>query len=204
MRVVPKLVAAAVASALALLTAAAVVAAPPAGVGGPPLPVGGGKPAFAGGPPPGVGGGQPMFLTSDRVFGSGTVTDAFGTASGTVDAYADPDGSNPRGTVTMTATFAHGGDRTLVGDVSQGCVVVDGNLALVVGRIPEDQQWTVPVFGTVEYAAATVEDNGASLDRAYFVALRESSKQTACATGPSLYVSRLQPLDSGNFTVIDN
>lgn len=141
-------------------------------------------------------------MTQDLVFGSGTVTDQFGTASGSVDASSDPDGSNPSGTVTVTGTFQVG-ERTLVGDVSQGCLVVVGNTALIIGKIPEDQQWSVPGFGTVEYAAATIEDNGVGSDRAVFRGLRESTKQAACATGPSYFASLLKPL-AGDFTVIDN
>jgi hypothetical protein len=166
--------------------------------------VGGGEP---GGPPQGTGGGPPTFLTSDSVVGSGTWTD-FGTpVAADVDATSDRDGANPSGTVVFTATFLDG-VRTLHGDVSQGCMIVEGDVALVVGRIPAEEQWFTPGFGTVEYAAVLVEDNGSgspSPDLALARALRPSSKDAACAQGPSWFGAQTRnALESGEFTVIDN
>ncbi len=137
-----------------------------------------------------------------QVFGFGSFTDAGGEVDAEVEAWVNPDGSNPNGYVSFTRTWSDDVVRTLDGDVSQGCVLFAGKVALVVGKIPADQEWTVPGFGTIEYAALVIEDNGSSGDMVLAVGLRQSSKETACANGPSHFTQPKNALDSGNFTVV--
>lgn len=191
--------------AVMLASASAVAAEPPSFAGGPPFAVGGGPPSFAGGPPPGVGGGPPSFLTRDSVFGSATFQQLGNPTDLQLDASSDSNGSNPEGTIVLTATFLDG-VHTLHGDVSQGCMITTGNQVVVVGKIPPEEQWFTVGFGTVEYAAARVVDNGrpsgGPVDLATARALRESTKLAVCAGTTTLGI--LEELDSGDFTVIDN
>ena len=184
--------------AVALASVAAVAAGPP------PFVVGGGKPAFAGGPPPGVGGGPPSFLTRDSVVGSGTLHQFGSPVEITVDASSNADGTGPQGTVVVTATF-NTGERTLHGDVSQGCMITTGNEVVVVGKIPPEEQWFTEGFGWVEYAYARIVDNGRAsgepVDLATGRGLRESTKLAVCGGDP---IREVWPLESGDFTVIDN
>lgn len=190
--------------AVTLVSAAAVSAEPPSFAGGPPLPVGGGKPVFAGGPPPGVGGGVPGFLTRDSVVGSGTLHQFGSPVEIAADASSNADGSDPQGTVVVTATFLDG-ERTLHGDVSQGCMITMGNEVVVVGKIPPEEQWFTEGFGTVEYAYAMIVDNGTAtgdaVDYATGRGLRESTKLAVCGGAP---IREVWQLESGDFTVIDN
>lgn len=190
--------------AVTLVSAAAVFAEPPPFAGGAPFPVGGGKPDFAGGPPPGFGGGVPSFLTRDSVVGSGTLHQFGSAVEIAADASSNADGTDPQGTVVVTGTFLVG-QRTLHGDVSQGCMITMGSTAFVVGRIPPEEQWFTEGFGTVEYAYAMIVDNGRAsgdpVDYATGRGLRESTKLAVCGGAP---IREVWQLESGDFTVIDN
>ena len=147
---------------------------------------------------------MPSFLTHDSVVGSGSL-DQFGSpVEITADASSNADGTGPQGTVVVTATFLIG-ERTLHGDVSQGCMITTGNEVVVVGKIPPEEQWFTEGFGTVEYAYARIVDNGVAsgdpVDLATGRGLRESTKLAVCGGDP---IREVWELDSGDFTVIDN
>src|SRR5688500_7062046 len=86
-----------------LASASAAAAGPAPFAGGPPFAVGGGPPSFLGGPPPGVGGGTPSFLTRDSVFGSAAFQQLGNPTDLQLNASSDSDGSNPEGTIVLTA-----------------------------------------------------------------------------------------------------
>jgi hypothetical protein len=82
---------------------------------------------------------------------------------------------NPAGTITQTYPSPPSGAPVgvLHGDVSQGCVRLLGNRAIVVGTLPPGEQWDVPGFGHIDRAGAFLEDNGAGAgDRARAVIFR--------------------------------
>ncbi len=106
-----------------------------------------------------------------------------------VAAASDLGGTNPTGTITTTLPTSYPGPPTNVlhGDVADGgCVRHQGNLAVVVGRLPANEQWSVPNFGTVEYNMAVIEDNGVAgatpVDRGAPILLKASSKARVCTT----------------------
>lgn len=144
---------------------------------------------------------------SSRVDGGGVVslqgeTDEFG-----VGASIDANGSNPRGTLVVRALGSPDGNyHTYHGDVSQGCVLVNGNTALVVGLLPASEQYTVPGFGTVAYDALYVVDNGnpsrgQPADLVTTVLLKPSSAQHVC--GGAAFSVGPYPMDHGNVIVSD-
>lgn len=143
---------------------------------------------------------------SNRVDGGGVVTAQGETDEFGVGASSDADGSNPSGTLVLRALGADGTYQTFHGDVSQGCMIVAGNTALVIGRIPESEQFTVPGFGTVEYDALYVVDGGnpsrgQPADEVFTPLLKASSEQHLCA-GAAFPVGPYA-LDHGNVTVTD-
>jgi len=155
----------------------------------------------------GAAGGQ------DRVSGAGAVTLSSQQTQGapehdqfSVGATSDPDGSNPQGVVTDELSSPPGSPPTAFqGDVSQGCLIVHGNTAVAVGKLPESEQTVIPGFGTVDYLAVTVVDNGnpdmgQPTDQASAIFLFDRSAQRVCAQTLQLAV---YPLDHGNFDVYD-
>lgn len=123
-----------------------------------------------------------------------------------VGATSAPDGSDPQGAVTAHIDDLAGttsGDWH--GDVSEGCVIVSGNTAVAVGKLPESQQFEVPGHGVVDYLAVTVVDNGnpqggEPADQASVILLFDTTAQQVCA---GLRTLPTVPLDHGNFTVQD-
>ena len=105
-----------------------------------------------------------------------------------VAAASDLGGTNPTGTIVTTLPTTPPGAPTNVfhGDVANGCVRHQGNLAVVVGLLPANEQYVFPGFGTVAYNAAVIEDNGVAgatpVDRGRPILLRESSKVNWCTT----------------------
>lgn len=145
----------------------------------------------------------------DGVFGHGTIeAQPFNGDSFTVAATSGPLGEDPRGMVQLRTTIdtdLGSVTTTFHGDVSEGCLVVVANKAVAVGHLPEDEQYTLEGFGTIEYAALIVTDNGHPIDgqpvdEAFPVLLRASSAARVCA---GLTPLGLTPIDHGNFVVED-
>jgi hypothetical protein len=119
-------------------------------------------------------------------------------------------GLNATGTVTQTYPSPPPNATVSVfhGDVSQGCVRVQGNRAVVVGHLPASEQYDVPNFGHIEWAGAFLEDNGVAgaspLDRGTAVQFRTTSGQNACnPTNTGIWTTvanTLGPLNSGDST----
>jgi hypothetical protein len=145
----------------------------------------------------------------DYVFGFGTANGASFAAA----AASGPQGQNPVGLVLVHGTLPSDNGpvtRTFHGDVSRGCLIVTGNHAAVIGRLPENEQVTYAPFGTVEYAAIFVEDNGRPqeghpVDRvSETLFLKASSAAAGCALGSFVWPpSRIFALETGDFVVHD-
>lgn len=89
-----------------------------------------------------------------------------------VGARSGPLGEDPTGHITDRVFFPETGEMTLHGDVRAGCLRVTGNRAIVVGQLPESEQFDLG-FGRFEYLALVIEDNGnpvagQPVDRAVF------------------------------------
>jgi len=87
------------------------------------------------------------------------------------------------------------------GDVSQGCVRVQGNRSFVVGHLPSSEQFDIPSFGHIEWAGALLEDNGDAtgtpVDRARALFFRASTFN-GCNPASPLPSAPLTTLDSGD------
>jgi hypothetical protein len=149
----------------------------------------------------------PAASDGDRVAGFGTIEAAqFLNGDFQVAAHSGPLGEDPSGHVTVRAS--DGDSMTFHGDVSQACLIVVGNRAVAVGRLPEDEQFSTPGFGTVEFVAVLVEDNGHpvaghAVDRAFAVLLRASTEALLCASRlvPASFAT--VPIEHGNYVVED-
>jgi hypothetical protein len=97
--------------------------------------------------------------------------------------------------------------RTFHGDVSRGCLIVAGNRAIVLGRIPTSEQITFAPIGTVVYAGLFIVDNGRPqgghpVDLVFADLLNEPFGALACS-GVFAPPPFPLPLDSGDFAVHD-
>lgn len=133
-------------------------------------------------------------------FGSAPNGTAFAAA-----ALSGPQGQNPFGAVVTRAP-----NGTFHGDVSAGCLLVTGNHAAAIGRLPLSEQFTTPGFGTVEYDAVFVEDNGRPqngqpVDRvSETLLLKATSAAHFCGAGVFTWPPSLMfTLQSGDFVVHD-
>jgi hypothetical protein len=125
-------------------------------------------------------------------------------------ASSGPLGERPAGMVVMhTTVMSDAGPVTTTfhGAVSQGCLIVDGSRAAVVGRIPEDEQVTFGPIGTIEYATLFVVDNGPPqdgrpVDLAFPDPMNPFFAGLACA-GVFAPPFLLLPFEHGNFVVRD-
>lgn len=144
----------------------------------------------------------------DSVKANGSLSNGNGTFDNfAVYANSGPAGESPRGSVFVDAVFISRltgvtlGNGTVRGDVSEGCVVVVGNRAAVLGKLREPLTLTGP--GTVEYVGVVVEDNGDLVeDRGEVYFLRASARDLFCTTG--LFLSfDTRPLVEGYVGVID-
>jgi hypothetical protein len=138
----------------------------------------------------------------DSVIGSGTIGgDTFDTGrSFVVNAAAHPDDTSPRGTLLMTFN-----NQTYHGDVSQGCILVNGDTATVVGKMPESEWFVNGDNGLLyQYIELNVLDDGTPIEgqpvdsgRAFFIT-------TNFDTNPCLAdLPPLDPLSAGDVTVVD-
>lgn len=154
----------------------------------------------------------------DRASGAGTVTLTF-PGFHEVDHFAftghsGPLGEDPSGQVTLQVRESEqpiGTDEThFKGDVTEGCVRVDGNRAVVVGKMRERDQFHAPgappVLGPVTYVAIFAEDNdgvtGRPPDRALPLLLFARTGERVCAGQLALY-ALMSPLDRGNIEIRD-
>jgi hypothetical protein len=123
-----------------------------------------------------------------------------------VSAASGVGGANPSGTIiAQTYTSLDVSSLTTFhGDVSQGCLLVQGNQAVAVGMLPVSEQFPVG-SKVIEWAVAVVEDNGASsagLDRAATGLLFDTSGTKVC-NGTTSFASMIsQWLDPGG--VVDS
>lgn len=146
----------------------------------------------------------------DRVRAQGSVDNGNGTVdSFSVHATSGPLGENPRGQVFVDAVFISRkngvttGNGTVLGDVRDGCVVVVGNRAAVLGKLRQPLTLNGP--GTVEYVGVTLEDNGEGQlapDRGEVFFLRAQFKDAFCTTGFFLSLAT-RPLADGYVEVVD-
>lgn len=124
-----------------------------------------------------------------------------------VGATADADGSNPSGSIEYSSDAPGLPQQHFHGDVSQGCVIVNGNTATVVGILPPSEQFIDPVSGRlIDGVAVFVQDNGnpvqgQPVDQAVSTLLFSSSVANVCAGAPP--PSGFLPIEHGNFVVND-
>ena len=129
-----------------------------------------------------------------------------------VSAHSGPLGEDPTGHVELRTQPTVGArPQTFHGNVKDGCLIVVGNRAVAVGRLPQEQQYVVPGGpgnGVIEYAAVAVEDNGGPVmgqptDRAFPVLLFSQTGARVCAgLIPATFFSF--PLVHGNVLVEDS
>jgi hypothetical protein len=150
--------------------------------------------------------GNPM----DSVDGGGAIVpapDISAPSQFEVGALSGPLGEEPTGHITDRVTLEEiGGTKTLHGDVRAGCLRVVGNRAIVVGKLPEREQFDIPL-GRIEYLALIIEDNGNPVgghpvDRAVDFVLRAVSAERFCTTFDPA-TAPFFPLDHGNFVIQD-
>jgi hypothetical protein len=78
-------------------------------------------------------------------------------------------GANPSGSIVAQTFGSTGALSTFHGDVAQGCVLVQGNQAAIIGLLPADEQFTFlsgggTVTHLVKWVDVVIQDNGASGD----------------------------------------
>jgi hypothetical protein len=133
--------------------------------------------------------GGSMTVTADPSIGEPAVGVSLSGVAGDL-VYTGIGSSTGTVTVTMPSAppFANatgpGASLTVFhGDVSQGCVRVQGNQAVVIGHLPASEQFDIP-FGHMEWVGAFLEDNGVAtgspVDRARGVFFRTQSGANAC------------------------
>lgn len=93
---------------------------------------------------------------------------------------------------------------TFHGDVSQGCVRVQGNRAIVIGHLPPSEQFDIP-FGHMEWVGTHLEDNGVAtggpVDRGRAFFMRTSSGVNACNPALIPPVAGPEPLSAGDSSI---
>ena len=89
------------------------------------------------------------------------------------------------------------------GDVSQGCVRLEGNHAVVIGHLPADEQFDIP-FGHMEWVGTHLEDNGvgSAVDRGRVFFSRTMSGNNHCNPAlPFPSVAPVEPLSTGDGSI---
>lgn len=145
---------------------------------------------------------------SDLVAGFGRYAD--GTTL-VVAARSSADSTNPQGVLVFRTQATAGGPMTsYTGDVSQGCVKVVGNTAVVIGKLRASQQFNIPDATPqpflIEYIGAAIVDNGRPVngqpvDEAQPIFMRASSALAVCAGTRHIFMQ--DPLTQGDFVVHD-
>jgi hypothetical protein len=155
-----------------------------------------------------------LFLVAPAAASTGVdVAGGFGTRADewyAVGAISGAQGQSPAGLAIVHKTaISDSGPvtRTFHGDVSRGCLIVTGNRAIVLGRIPESEQITYAPVGTVVYAGLFIVDNGRPqaghpVDLVFADLLNESFGALACS-GVFAPPPFLLPFDRGDFVVRD-
>lgn len=143
-----------------------------------------------------------------------TVSGDPGPSTVQVSATSDVGGANPSGTI-VAQTYPSpdpGSLTTFHGDVSQGCLLVQGNQAEAIGKLPANEQVTFVDGGghthLITWVAVVIQDNGASSDLAGvgLLSVNESSGVDLGADicdGAKPFSSLtgfLVPVDSGDYS----
>jgi hypothetical protein len=144
-----------------------------------------------------------------------TVSGDPGPSSVQVSAESDVGGANASGTVVADTYKDNtpGSLTTFHGDVSQGCLLVQGNQAIAVGLLPPSEQFSVQTGGgprLIEWSLAVMEDNGAvgatPVDRAATGLLFDTSGPRFCngtvsfSNIVSQWLGTSGPVDSGDYS----
>ena len=140
-----------------------------------------------------VVGGDPSIGIGTASTATSTYT-GIGTSTGTImqtpSAPIDPSATGPGASLTV-----------FHGDVSQGCVRVNGNRTLVVGLLPVNEQFDTS-FGHIDGLGGLFEDNGVAtagpVDRAAAITYRTSSRVNACDPTKPFPTSSPGALNSGD------
>ena len=153
-----------------------------------------------------------MDITSpgDHVAGHGSVNaGADGMESFEVGARSEPDGTNPLGhIVAKLLPFFGATEQTLFhGDVREGCMIVVGNQAVVVGRLPESEAYFF-AGRRIGFIAVRVVDNGPPVngepvDLGRPILLFDTTAGRLCLSGNIGALAPALPLESGNVVVND-
>ncbi len=125
-----------------------------------------------------------------------------------VGATSNADGTDPQGSITYSSDSPGLPQSNFHGDVSQGCLIVQGNTAIAVGMLPQSEQFIVQTNGgprLIEWVGVWVQDNGnpdqgQPTDQSVAALLFDTSGQHICAAG---LTNTLFPFDHGNFVVKD-
>jgi hypothetical protein len=125
-----------------------------------------------------------------------------------VAAHSGPLGEDPRGQIVLrTANPQTGEVQTYHADVSTGCVLVAGNTAVVVGTLPEEDQFDVPPPAPQPFHITSLgvviqqgTEQGRASDLAQPIFLRAQSAAGVCAG--TLTLQLIEPL-VGNFVIED-
>ena len=146
----------------------------------------------------------------DHLAGSGRVTvPDEGPQSFEVGARSEPDGSNALGFIVTNQLHPLTGEPALFhGHVREGCLIVVGNQAVAVGRLPQSEQFN---FGTrrITSVAVRVVDNGPPVngqpvDLGIPILLFETTAERLCTgVAPITALFPPLPLESGNVVVHD-
>jgi hypothetical protein len=140
-----------------------------------------------------------------------------GPSSEQVSAASDVSGADPSGTI-VGQTYTSGDVSSLTtfhGDVSQGCVLFQGNQAAVIGKLPADEQFTAFIdhngnAHVVQWVDVVLQDNGTSGDLSA-IGLLTVNEGTGNDQGANLcngttplssVTGFLVPASSGNYTLL--
>lgn len=132
----------------------------------------------------------------DRVLGSGHFVGDGERDHVAVAARSGPAGEDPRGTIVMQTTNPVTLERqTFQADVSEGCVIVTGNTAIVVGALDEEDFFNVPppapqpfLITHLGLVVQEVDEEGRPVDIAQPVFLRTQSAERVCAGTATLLI----------------
>jgi hypothetical protein len=155
------------------------------------------------------------YQSGDSVVGAAVYEHDVLIESITVAAHSGPAGEEAHGHITFRANPSlfdvpvFGIDGTFHGDVSEGCLLVTGNRAVAVGKLPPEEQFNVPPPAPqpflIQYIAVVVDDHGPPsggqpADMVAPLFLKATSAQALCAGSQLVQPA---PFEHGNFVVRD-
>jgi len=142
-----------------------------------------------------VAGGDPSIGISLAGVAGDLTYVGIGTSTGTITQ------TYPSAPIVPGATGPGASLNVFHGDVSQGCVRVNGNKTLVVGLLPANEQFDT-TFGHIDGLGGLFQDNGAAtgtpVDLAAAVIYRTTSRQNACDPTKPFPSFAPTALDSGD------